>query len=726
MDPMLGEPALSIGTPASYQQYPQQTQTPSANSSTSYYADASQNAQIAPAVGAGVPPGYTTQGQAGQQDTPAMHNFSQPSASFSDANHAPVQENRSSYAFDANAFANQQNLQAQSPNVTSVDVQALLDQLSTPANGAGSSQYAPPNVPPQPSQQSTNASSLPAAPHLPPRPPPQEKPSTHPNYNPNDDIRSFHPHSSHRGSIQSQPLNVRGGTGSADKMSPTAGSGSSGYGQRQSQDFNRSGSQGDDEDSRWPPEVNKKYEDFLDQERRFVTDGQWDQFPMGSRLFIGNLPTEKVTKRDIFHRFHRHGELAQISIKQAYGFVQFLTAESCSRALRAEQGQQVRGRKMHLEVSKPQRNTKKAEPDRNAGRRRSRSPDYGRGIRAAKPLSPPDNRRFRDDYRPTRSPSPRRNQGYRARDPTPDRYRRRRSSSRSPRRYRSPSPRRGATPDLPLPFRAPNEVPDVQVLVLDEGVPRDFIRWVEETFERANLRVNVLILSPRLNETAVVRRQIIEGVLAIVRLNSASIPRSTIHVQLFDRSRGNDNVSYNEYADLGPPTAVALVADAKQKIRSFSAQQPAPPTYGQTYGAPAVNPYASHVPTANAAIPPNLTNLISTLDPNSLSQLLGAMSGNGAQQAPQAQAALTPDLARLLSSVSTPAAAPAYNPPTAQPFLAPYQPQQPQPAVQAPGNLPVTNPYVLPQNTQYASQSAQGAKAPDMAEIMAQLAKYQR
>lgn len=43
----------------------------------------------------------------------------------------------------------------------------------------------------------------------------------------------------------------------------------------------------DDEDIRWPPEVNKKYEDFLDQERRFVTEGQWDQFPMGSRLFIG-------------------------------------------------------------------------------------------------------------------------------------------------------------------------------------------------------------------------------------------------------------------------------------------------------------------------------------------------------------------------------------------------------------------------------------------------------
>jgi hypothetical protein len=266
----------------------------------------------------------------------------------------------------------------------------------------------------------------------------------------------------------------------------------------------------------------------------------------------------------------------------------------------------------------------------------------------------------------------------------------------------------------------------VQVLVVHEGLPRDFIRWVEETFERASLRVNVLILSPRLDENAVVRRQIIEGVLAIVRLTSTSLARGKTDVQLFDRSRGNDNVQFNEYTDLDPTTAVALVADAKQKSQSFPVQQPAPPTYSQTYGAPAANPYAPPVPASNTANPPNLSNLISTLDPNSLSQLLGAMSGNGVQQALQAQPTITPDLARLLSSVSTPTAAPAYNPPTAQQYTTPYQPQQPHSAAQVPVNPTSTNPYAMPQNTQYTGQPAQGAKPPDMAEIMAQLAKYQR
>lgn len=118
-----------------------------------------------------------------------------------------------------------------------------------------------------------------------------------------------------------------------------------------------------DEDEPWPAELEKHYEEFLNAERGYVSEGRWDQFPLSSRLFIGgiapqkklytqsnmktgNIPAEKVTKRDLFHVFHKHGKLAQISIKQAYGFVQFLDAASCGRALHTEQGIVVRGRKI--------------------------------------------------------------------------------------------------------------------------------------------------------------------------------------------------------------------------------------------------------------------------------------------------------------------------------------------------------------------------------------------
>jgi hypothetical protein len=43
----------------------------------------------------------------------------------------------------------------------------------------------------------------------------------------------------------------------------------------------------DDLDAKWGPEVQKLYDEFLANERMYVTEGLWDRFPIGSRLFIG-------------------------------------------------------------------------------------------------------------------------------------------------------------------------------------------------------------------------------------------------------------------------------------------------------------------------------------------------------------------------------------------------------------------------------------------------------
>jgi hypothetical protein len=42
------------------------------------------------------------------------------------------------------------------------------------------------------------------------------------------------------------------------------------------------------DDSPWAPEVQKKYDQFLHDERINVTEGLWDLFPMQSRLFVGS------------------------------------------------------------------------------------------------------------------------------------------------------------------------------------------------------------------------------------------------------------------------------------------------------------------------------------------------------------------------------------------------------------------------------------------------------
>lgn len=308
------------------------------------------------------------------QDNSSIHNFlsQQPPHPISarDTAPAPGQDSYSAYPFSHdNAYAAQSlpiaQVKADAPAGISADVQALLDSLTPIATTAPSAQYAAAQLSAQPPSQS-NPSSLPAAAtNLPPRPPAQDKPVTHPNYSHSDDIRSFHPHSQRatngqaRGSGPPPPLSMQRQEPSALPRAGAQSPTTTAHSQRQR---GQRSSSPDDEDARWPPEVNRKYEDFLDQERKFVTEGQWDQFPVGSRLFIGkstslrsrdarltclgNLPTEKVTKRDIFHRFYRHGHLAQISIKQAYGFVQFMDAGACRRALDAEQGQAVRGRKM--------------------------------------------------------------------------------------------------------------------------------------------------------------------------------------------------------------------------------------------------------------------------------------------------------------------------------------------------------------------------------------------
>jgi RNA recognition motif. (a.k.a. RRM, RBD, or RNP domain) len=244
---------------------------------------------------------------------------------------------------------------------------------------------------------------LPVAAGLPPRPPPQEKPAIHPNYSPNESIRSYHqlpPQNVNPPPYQSQTASYRpnAGIGSGNNIpppqpntraanglppppiatfqqspasvapiqSPSVQSLRDAGGRATESPSLRHDSQGiDDEEQPWGPEIQKKYDQFLHDERIYVTEGVWDRFPPGSRLFVGkigrrlevmktgvadnnegNLPTEKVTKRDLFHIFHKHGKLAQISLKQAYGFVQFLEASACYDALSKEQGVAIRGRKI--------------------------------------------------------------------------------------------------------------------------------------------------------------------------------------------------------------------------------------------------------------------------------------------------------------------------------------------------------------------------------------------
>lgn len=232
---------------------------------------------------------------------------------------------------------------------------------------------------------------------------------------------------------------------------------------------------------------------------------------------------------------------------------------------------------------------------------------------------------------------------------------------------------------------------------------------MERSFRDRGLRCDVLLLSPRLPLAAVVRRQILEGVQAVVKLTRQAQFSGKIPLQVFNRSGGVDNVQfdggssvkwstmilvetdyYTEYDNLEAHIAAELVIRAKQThgAPTSAAYGVPPPSYGvPQFAQPQPQPVQQQTaqqphPTAPSS---NLTSLITSLDGPTLQKLLGAMGQSQPSQAPQqhiaqhqlqASAAASADLASLLAGAAR-----------EQPQQQPYSQQQQQPSPQS------ANPY---------------------------------
>ncbi|KAI0160146.1 hypothetical protein GGR57DRAFT_408402 [Xylariaceae sp. FL1272] len=340
-----------------------------------------------------------------------------------------------------------------------------------------------------------------------------------------------------------------------------------------------------------PSAQKQRWENFLQDERKYVSEAKWDRFPDGSRIFVGNLSSERVSKREVFDVFSPFGRLAQISLKQAYGFVQYHTAAEGQAAMRSLQGIKIKGRQIHLEISRTQ---KKDGDANNRGAKGKRDNDRNENSISQ-----------RDDYRPRRRPSPRRDnhrpqssydshsRGRSHHDGHNSNRRRSRSpfhaGSRDFYRQRSPIPNNtvpnghySAGAHLGLPRRYGGDIPDVQFLLLQE-VERDFVSWAEKAFTSQGLRVQVMFLNPQFPRDAVLRQFVVEGVHAVAELNYHAQQSGKIPLQVFDRSAGHDNVRYEQYQDLDPPIAAQVV------LRTKSQTQPPTPYGNNQYAAP--SPY---------------------------------------------------------------------------------------------------------------------------------------
>ncbi|XP_027002460.1 nuclear receptor coactivator 5 isoform X1 [Tachysurus fulvidraco] len=136
------------------------------------------------------------------------------------------------------------------------------------------------------------------------------------------------------------------------------------------------------------------------------------------RIFVGNLPTAHMAKKDMEDLFRPYGKIQALSLFRGYGFVQFERTEDAEAAKAGHNGRLYRGYKLDVNMAAERRQKPRSSPPRRPSgygdsrepRLRSRSPVHGRDSR--------DNRDGRDVREPSREPRP-----GPPRDPDDERYR---------------------------------------------------------------------------------------------------------------------------------------------------------------------------------------------------------------------------------------------------------------------------------------------------------------
>ena len=64
---------------------------------------------------------------------------------------------------------------------------------------------------------------------------------------------------------------------------------------------------------------------------------------MNARVFIGNLPAEKVSRQDVEQIFAPFGKILGVSLHKSYGFVQFDDEEAAREAVKNTNGSVMHG-----------------------------------------------------------------------------------------------------------------------------------------------------------------------------------------------------------------------------------------------------------------------------------------------------------------------------------------------------------------------------------------------
>ncbi|KAM9372180.1 nuclear receptor coactivator 5 [Phaethornis superciliosus] len=104
------------------------------------------------------------------------------------------------------------------------------------------------------------------------------------------------------------------------------------------------------------------------------------------RLFVGNLPTDHMTREEMEEIFSKYGKIRALSMYHGYGFVQYDRLEDVQAALDGENGRLYKGYRLDINKAVERRNMNKASSRSSPARREPYA--YGDGRDARRDRSP--------------------------------------------------------------------------------------------------------------------------------------------------------------------------------------------------------------------------------------------------------------------------------------------------------------------------------------------------
>eukprot|EP00731_Ephydatia_muelleri_P038343 Em0728g2a len=122
---------------------------------------------------------------------------------------------------------------------------------------------------------------------------------------------------------------------------------------------------------------------------------------MHSRVFIGNLPSDKLSRQEVEKLFEPYGKILGVSMHRSYGFVQFDSEEAAKEAVRQTNGTVLCGLRLDVNIATERRK----EPGRQSRPQTSR-PQQRRRVPSRSPSPPPEKYPSYDRYPRSYSPPP--------------------------------------------------------------------------------------------------------------------------------------------------------------------------------------------------------------------------------------------------------------------------------------------------------------------------------